>query len=127
MYATEFYAWLKEQKKVEHLDKVIYIVCTKRLLDQCYETISESVRKSEGEKIFAIQETLGEYVEEKLGRPFPEIECREVTSEFVEGYKSFLHSKYPEDKKKYNTNARIGGLNLILEYARKLNIADIKF
>ncbi len=127
MYVTEFYAWMKEKKTVEHLDKVIYIICSKRILDQCYGTISEKVYEAEGEKIFAVREILGEYVKEKLGKPFTELECREVTSEFVEGYKNFLRSKFSEDKKKYNTNARMSGLKLIFDYARHLKIADIPY
>ena len=41
MYSTDFYAWRNEGTKVEHFDKVIYIIASERLIDCLYGKISE--------------------------------------------------------------------------------------
>ena len=41
MYSTDFYAWRNEGTKVEHIDKVIYIIASERLIDCQYVKIYE--------------------------------------------------------------------------------------
>ena len=53
MYSTDFYAWRNEGTKVEHFDKVIYIIASERLIDCLYGKISEGQSIDEAKNIQA--------------------------------------------------------------------------
>ena len=58
MYSTDFYAWRNEGTKVEHFDKVIYIIASERLIDCLYGKISEGQSIDEAKNITEEYDTL---------------------------------------------------------------------
>ncbi|HJI18921.1 MULTISPECIES: hypothetical protein [Bacteroidales] len=127
MYSTDFYAWRNEGTKVEHFDKVIYIIASERLIDCLYGKISEGQSIDEAKNIQAVRETMDEYVKKKFKKPFEEVRCEEVESDFIEGYKNYLRSKNIESMDKPDVFSIEQTLEWIIDRASELKIADIPY
>ena len=71
--------------------------------------------------------SMDEYVKKKFKKPFEEVRCEEVESDFIEGYKNYLRSKNIESMDKPDVFSIEQTLEWFIDRASELKIADIPY